>query len=61
MSSSKKQDLYSDLVAGVHLSEAQNPYFPLTHCALHAYVYAVYTYLFTQGRERWRRGGGREG
>jgi hypothetical protein len=34
MSSSKKQDLYSDLVAGVHLSEAQNPYFPLTHCTI---------------------------
>jgi hypothetical protein len=46
MSSSKKIDLYRDLAAGVHLSEAKNPIVPPP---LHTvYVYSVY--LFKKGK-----------
>jgi hypothetical protein len=49
MSSSKKIYLWRDFLAGVYLSEAQNPILPPpppTHC-----VYMLTVYLFTQGRE----------
>jgi hypothetical protein len=53
MSSSKKIALYSDIAAGVYLSEAQNPISPPPPYTLHS-VYVYIVYLLTQGRGRGR-------